>query len=52
MIYRVVITEAAWSDMMVIGRHIKLHNAARADTFIEELYHRCQSLCDFPESHA
>ena len=51
MVYRVVITEAAWSDIFEIGRLIKSDNPSRADTFVEELYHRCNSLGDFPESY-
>jgi plasmid stabilization system protein ParE len=51
MIYRVVIAEAAWSDMFEIGRRIKPHNPLRAGSFIDELYQRCNSLGDFPESY-
>jgi plasmid stabilization system protein ParE len=51
MAYHVVITEAAWSDMFEMGRQIKLQNAVRAETFVQELYQRCNALVDFPKSH-
>ncbi|MDB5526431.1 MAG: hypothetical protein JWM58_4194 [Rhizobium sp.] len=43
MAHRVVITEAAWSDFFEIGRLIKSDNPPRAGTFVDELYHRCNS---------
>lgn len=52
MIYHVVITEAAWSDIFEVGRRIKLQNPPRAYSFVEELYLRCNSLADYPQSHA
>lgn len=51
MVNRVVITDAAWSDMFEIGRRIKTENPARADSFVTELYERCVALAAFPRSH-
>lgn len=48
--HRVVITEAAWTDMFDIGRTIKLANPQRAASFVAELYERCNSLSLFPAS--
>ena len=50
--YEVVITEAAWSDLLEIARRIKLDNPRRSESFVSELYDRCISLRNFPESHA
>src|SRR6185312_2158569 len=45
---RVVLTEAAWADMLNIGLAIKEHNASRAESFVDELYDRCKQLGDMP----
>lgn len=47
---RVVITDAAWSDMYHIGRWIKDDNPSRALTFVLELEERCKRLADMPRS--
>jgi plasmid stabilization system protein ParE len=46
----VVITEAAWADMLGIGRAIQRANPQRAASFVAELYERCNSLSQFPAS--
>jgi len=40
----VVVTEAAYADLLTIGRMIGLDNPARAETFIAELEERCMRL--------
>jgi plasmid stabilization system protein ParE len=45
---RVVLTEAAWADVLNIGLAIKEHNASRAESFVNELYDRCKQLGDMP----
>lgn len=52
MSYRVTISDMARLDLFDIGRHIKLDNPARAESFVAELLQRCRSLESFPESHA
>jgi len=49
--YHVVITDKAWSGLFDIGKRIKVDNPSRSETFVAELYDRCISLQDFPESH-
>ena len=48
---KVVITEAAWSDMLGIGRAILADNPARAESFLGELHHCCMALADMPERY-
>jgi plasmid stabilization system protein ParE len=50
--YRVIISDMARWEIVAIGRHIKAHNPARSQSFVAELLQRCQSLRDFPQSHA
>lgn len=50
--YRVIISEMARFELLDIGRHIRLHNPSRAETFVGELLQRCRTLQNFPESHA
>jgi toxin ParE1/3/4 len=45
---KVVITEAAFADLLHIGRAIRVDNPARAETFVDELYDRCQRLGAMP----
>jgi plasmid stabilization system protein ParE len=45
---KVVVTEAAWEDMLRIGRTIGSDSPERAETFLEELYDRCLGLADMP----
>jgi toxin ParE1/3/4 len=49
---RVVITEAAWVEILNIGRRIKIDNPMRSESFVDELYQRCLSLGDFPKAYA
>ncbi len=49
---RVVISEVAWADLLNIGINIKKDNPARADTFLDELYSRCQNLGVMPRAHS
>jgi toxin ParE1/3/4 len=44
----VFITEAAWADLLDIARMIMVDNPARASSFIEELYDRCETLGNNP----
>lgn len=46
----VVISEAAWSDMLQIARAIMIDNPVRADSFLTELYERCESLGQMPRA--
>lgn len=39
---KVVLTEAAYADLLYIGRTIREDNPTRADSFVSELYDRCQ----------
>ena len=48
---KVVITEAAYADLLHIGREIKKDNPARAKTFVAELYDRCQKLGAMPRAY-
>lgn len=43
---QVFISEAAWQDLYRIGLAIAKDNKKRAESFIEELYDRCQELRD------
>ncbi|WP_349958079.1 type II toxin-antitoxin system RelE/ParE family toxin [Rhizobium sp. ZPR3] len=47
---KVRITDAAWENMLHIGRWIKQDNPARAETFVRELYDRCEALEDMPRA--
>lgn len=47
----VVITEAAWGDMLQIGRYIATENAGRAETFLDELFEQCEKLAYAPEAY-
>jgi toxin ParE1/3/4 len=46
----VTITEAAWEDMLNIGRAIMQDSPVRAGTFIDELHDRCESLGQWPRA--
>jgi plasmid stabilization system protein ParE len=45
---KVVVTEAAWDDLLRIGRIIQQESPARAQTFVDELYDRCRELANMP----
>ena len=47
---KVIVTEAAFDDLMRIGRTIKADNPARAETFVAELYDRCRRLAVMPRA--
>jgi toxin ParE1/3/4 len=38
---KVIVTEAAWTDMLAIAQYIQCDSPARAPIFLEELYDRC-----------
>jgi plasmid stabilization system protein ParE len=38
---KVIVTEAAWTDMLAIAQYIQRDSPARAPIFLEELYDRC-----------
>jgi toxin ParE1/3/4 len=40
----VVLADSALSELIQIGRVIRQDNPARAETFVAEIYSRCQSL--------
>jgi plasmid stabilization system protein ParE len=40
----VVITDAAYTDLKIIGDFIRPHNPQRAVSFVDELFSRCQAL--------
>jgi plasmid stabilization system protein ParE len=41
---KVVVTQAAFDDLLRIGAYIRRHNPARARTFIDEIEDRCLRL--------
>ena len=47
---KVVVTDAAYDDLLQIGREIRKDNPARAETFVAELYERCQRLGGMPRA--
>jgi toxin ParE1/3/4 len=47
---KVNISDAAYTELLQIGRWIKLDNPARAERFVSEIYDRCQSLRDMPKA--
>jgi len=47
---KVVITDAAYDDLLHIGREIKKDSPIRAETFVAELYDRCQRLGAMPRA--
>lgn len=48
---RVVVTEAALTDLIRIGQAIRQDSPARAETFVAELYDRCRRLGDMPRAY-
>lgn len=49
---RVLVTDAAWDDMLGIARTIGRDNPRRATTFLDELYDACRDIGEFPLAHA
>lgn len=47
---KVIVTEAAFGDLLQIGRTIRYDNPSRAETFVAELHDRCQRLGDMPRA--
>ena len=47
---KVVIADAAYADLLHIGRTIKTDNPARAESFVAELHNRCQRLGGMPRA--
>jgi toxin ParE1/3/4 len=47
---KVIISDTAYTELLQIGRWIKLDNPSRAERFISEIYDRCQSLRDMPRA--
>lgn len=47
---KVVLTEAAYADLLHIGRTIRQDNPTRADSFVSELHDRCQRLGATPRA--
>ena len=45
---KVVITDAAFADLAHIGREIRKDSPRRAETFVADLYDRCQRLGAMP----
>lgn len=45
---KVVVTDAAWTDILEIARTIQVDNPSRAPLFIDDLYERCHGLGDMP----
>lgn len=47
---KVVITQAAYADLIDIGDYIARDNPTRAITFVDELEQRCRLIRDHPEA--
>ena len=47
---KVVVTDAAFADLLQISRTIMDDNPARAETFVAELHDRCQRLGAMPRA--
>ena len=47
---KVVITNAALDDLLQIGRVIAIDKPRRAETFVSEIYDRCQRLGTMPRA--
>lgn len=45
---KVLVTDAAWDDMLAIARVIQTDSPKRAETFLEELYQACQGIGEMP----
>lgn len=48
---KVVVTDAAFADMLEIGNAIAKDSPHRAETFIDELHERCRMLETMPEAY-
>lgn len=47
---KVVITQAAWDDLLDIGRHIASDSPRNAEAFLEKAYTACLGLGEMPEA--
>lgn len=47
---KVVVTDTAINDLIQIGRYIKQDSPERAETFVAEIYERCQRLGGMPRA--
>lgn len=47
---KVIISDAAYTELLKIARWIKLDNPSRAERFVSEIYDRCQNLRDMPKA--
>jgi toxin ParE1/3/4 len=47
---KVIISDTAYTELLQIGRWIKIDNPGRAERFVSEIYDRCQSLRDMPRA--
>ncbi len=47
---KVVITDAAYADLLRIGREIMKDSPIRAETFVAELFDRCHRLGAMPRA--
>ncbi len=47
---KVIIAREAIEDLVTIGEFIAISNAARSDTFVEELYEKCFTLSESPHA--
>jgi toxin ParE1/3/4 len=48
---KVVVTDAAYSDLLQIGREIRKDAPVRAETFVAELFDRCHRLGATPRAY-
>ena len=46
---KVILTETAYADLYQIGSNIKRDSPVRAESFVAELYGRCQKLGSMPQ---
>lgn len=43
---KVVITDAAWTDLLDIFRHVSLQSPTAADRLVDTLHEKCRTLAD------
>jgi toxin ParE1/3/4 len=48
---KVVVTEAAYANLLDIGREIAKYSPKRAETFVTELFDRCLRLGSMPRAY-
>ncbi len=47
---KVIVAQTAIADLIAIGRFIKQHSPARAETFVQELEQKCAELGSMPRA--